>query len=91
MVEPTEKSAQEEDKKEGHGQDEMKYLPMGKPYSKDEIEKYPGEFDEYGFYHCADETFFDNYGYWFDKDGYDEYGGYYNQDDPENWYYVPGD
>jgi hypothetical protein len=35
----------------------------------------------------ADGSFYDQNGYYFDKDGYDEFGGYY---DDKYFYYVPG-
>ena len=66
---------------------------MGKPLSWKEIqEKYKGYIDDDGFYVLEDEngnpkgSFFDIYGYYFDEDGYDEFGGYYDGHD-----YVPGD
>jgi hypothetical protein len=34
-----------------------------------------------------DGSFYDQNGYYFDKDGYDEFGGYY---DDTYFYYVPG-
>ena len=38
-----------------------------------------------GFYNCPDGTFYDKYGYFFDKDGFDEFGGRYDSDNN----YVP--
>ena len=50
--------------------------------------KIPSEadMDEYGFAHMADGSFYDPDGYFFNKDGKDEFGGYYDDD----WHYHPG-
>src|SRR5438105_2563454 len=66
--------------------------PMGVPYTLEEIEKLPGELDEDNFYHTTDgNTYFDPWGYRFDKAEdeyfYDEFGGFYD----EYGYYIPGD
>ena len=37
-----------------------------------------GYFDEAGFFILPDKSFYDPYGYFFDKDGYDVQGGWYN-------------
>lgn len=46
-------------------------------YSKEEIEKYNGQYDKDQFYILPDGDFFDPYGYYFDKDGCDNIGGFY--------------
>lgn len=66
--------------------------PMGVPFTVEEIEKIPGELDADDFYIAADgNTFFDPWGYRFDKaeDGYfyDEFEGYYD----DYGYYIPGE
>lgn len=48
------------------------------------VDKNEGKFDEYGFYILPDGSFYDNHRYYFDAEGYDEYGGYY-----ENGRYYP--
>ena len=45
------------------------------------------EFDELGFYNLPDGSFYDPDGHYFDKEGYDEFGGYYNDDN----IYIPGE
>lgn len=66
---------------------------MGKPYTLEEINQLDpeGHLDDDEFYHTKDgKTYFDPWGYRFDKaeDGYfyDQYGGFY-----DGAYYVPGD
>ena len=55
--------------------------------TKEEIEKLnpDGTFDEDGFYILKDGDFYDPLGYYFDKDGYDETGGKYD----DAGYYIP--
>jgi hypothetical protein len=60
---------------------------MGIALSKEEIEKFEGEYDGDGFYILKDGSFYDPYGYHFDPEGYDDYGGYYD----EYGYYCPGE
>ena len=60
---------------------------FGKPLSKEEIDKLPGEYDKYGFYILGDGSFYDPDGYFFDTEGYDAYGGYYD----DYGYYYPGE
>ena len=47
---------------------------------------YEGEYDEQGFYIYADGSFVDPDGYYFDRWGYDELGGHY---DDNNIYHPP--
>ena len=57
-------------------------------YEVREIPEVKGaEYDELGFYNLPDGSFYDPDGHYFDKDGYDEYGGYYDDDN----IYIPGD
>ena len=57
-------------------------------YEVREIPEVDGaEYDELGFYNLPDGSFYDPDGHYFDKDGYDEYGGYYDDDN----IYIPGD
>lgn len=58
---------------------------MGKPRPKEEYEHL--EKDEFGNYILGDGSFYDNNGYFFDVDGYDEFGGYYD----DNMVYKPGE
>lgn len=60
---------------------------MGKPLTRAEIEAKEGKYDEDGFYNLPDKSFYDPAGYFFNKDGYDEFGGYY---DNHTGHYVPG-
>lgn len=61
---------------------------MGKKYTVEEIEEIGGgTFDYYGFYNLEEGGFFDPDGYRFNKEGYDEFGGYYD----DHGYYIPGD
>lgn len=55
--------------------------------TKDDIEKLglEGKFDDDGFYLLKDGDFYDPLGYYFDKQGYDETGGRYD----DAGYYVP--
>jgi hypothetical protein len=47
--------------------------------TREEIEKIGnGEFDEDGFYILKEGDFYDPLGYYFDKDGFDENGGSYD-------------
>lgn len=45
-----------------------------------------GEFDNNGFYHIPDGSFWDPDGVYFNKEGLDKHGGFYN----ENLEYIPG-
>lgn len=53
-----------------------------------------GEYDEFGFYHTPDGStyicfyigFWDADGFYFNREGKDKHGGYYN----DQWVYVPG-
>lgn len=51
--------------------------------------RYPkgGMYDDFGFYVYKNGSFVDPKGYFFDEDGYDEWGGYY---DENNTYRRPG-
>jgi hypothetical protein len=48
-------------------------------YSKEEIEIHQGKYDQDGFYLLLDGDFFDQAGYYFDKEGLDEKGGFYDE------------
>jgi hypothetical protein len=61
---------------------------MGKSFTKEEIEAQKGKYDEDGFYILDEGGFYDDMGYYFNKEGFDEFGGFYDQ---ETGYYVPGD
>jgi hypothetical protein len=63
-----------------------RYRQLQKQYTKEEIEKHQGHFDQDGFYILEDNSYFDAEGYFFDKDGYDDIGGYY---DSATGVYVP--
>lgn len=52
--------------------------------SRQEIEKLTGYYDKDGFYVLPDGDCYDLNGFYFDPEGYDQYGGYY-----ENYAYVP--
>ena len=54
-------------------------------HSKEKIEEQEGYYDDFGFYILPDGDFYDHNGYYFDKEGYDEFGGYY-----DGLSYVPG-
>lgn len=45
------------------------------------------QYDDYGFYNLPDGSFYDPDGHFFDTHGYDEFGGYYDQNNT----YVPGE
>lgn len=45
-----------------------------------------GEYDSYGFYYTPENSFWDDEGYYFNREGFDIYGGYYD----DNNQYVPG-
>jgi hypothetical protein len=49
-----------------------------KQFSKADIEAQPGSYDNDGFYILEDGSFYDHMGYFFDKDGFNEIGGYYD-------------
>lgn len=56
-------------------------------YEVREIPEIKGaEYDELGFYNLPDGSFYDPDGHYFDQDGYDEFGGYYDDDN----IYIPG-
>ena len=56
-------------------------------YEVKDIPKVPGgQYDDLGFYNLPDGSFYDPDGHFFDKDGFDEFGGFYD----ENNSYVPG-
>lgn len=57
------------------------------PLSREEIEYLDGTYDDDGFYHLKEGGFYDPYGYYFDKDGKDAFGGKYDSNTGE---YVPG-
>lgn len=46
-------------------------------YSKEQIEVFKGEYDKDNFYILEKGDFFDPYGYYFDTDGFDAIGGFY--------------
>lgn len=48
-------------------------------HSMQEIKERQGEYDKNGFYRMPDGDFFDPYGHYFNKDGYDLLGGYYDK------------
>ena len=52
--------------------------------SAEEIAKLPGQLDKDGFHVLPEGDFYDPNGYYFDVEGYDQYGGYY-----ENGVYMP--
>ena len=59
-----------------------------KQYNQAEIESHEGEYDKDGFYLLTEGGYFDHLGYYFDKDGYNEIGGYY---DPVMGIYISPD
>ena len=50
------------------------------PLSKAEIEKLEGEYDQDDFYKLKDGSFYDPLGYYYNKDGIDAVGGYYDEE-----------
>ncbi len=57
-------------------QEGVKYeANQGVQHSKEKIEEQEGYYDEFGFYILPDGDFYDHNGYYFDKEGYDEFGG----------------
>ena len=66
-----------------------------KIYSKEEIEKEIGEYDEDDFYLLPNGSFYDPLGYYFNEQGLDEIGGYYDDDgfyvDPDEEYNEDSD
>ena len=55
------------------------YGPNGlRVFSKEEIEANEGKYDNDGFYILPDGSFYDYQGYYFDKDGFDANGGFYD-------------
>lgn len=54
-------------------------MPPPKKYSKEEIESKNGKFDQDGFYMLSGGDFFDPEGYYFNKLGFDEFGGFYDK------------
>jgi hypothetical protein len=72
----------------------VKYVATeGKQETQENIQAEKGYYDEFGFYILVNEEgkdrgdFYDPNGFYFDLEGYDEFGGYY--DDDLN--YVPGE
>lgn len=60
---------------------------MQKKHTKEEIEAHSeGKYDNDGFFILPDKAFFDTEGFYFDKDGYDDLGGYYC---PTTGNYIP--
>ncbi len=59
---------------------------QGTQHAKEEILDQEGYYDEHGFYMLPEGDFYDPNGYYFDKEGYDEFGGYYD----DNLVYFPG-
>lgn len=59
-----------------------------KQFSEEEIKAKQGKFDEDNFYILPDGDFYDNEGYYFDVEGFDELGGYY--DDNGEYIAPPG-
>ena len=57
-----------------------------KALSKDEIEKFEGEYDQDGFFKLKSGGFYDPLGYHYNKDGFDCVGGFYNE---EGYYQAP--
>lgn len=53
---------------------------MGEVVPRDDINDKKGVYDAEGFYILEDGSFYDTWGYYFDAEGYDEYGGYYDDD-----------
>ena len=51
---------------------------MPKLHTKEEIEALEGKYDDDGFYILNKGDFFDPEGYYFDHQGYDGIGGYYD-------------
>jgi len=47
-------------------------------YSKAEIEASEGKFDKDGFYILTDGSYYDYQGFFFDKNGFDLNGGFYD-------------
>lgn len=56
----------------------MEYKFDDREYSKKEVESYEGKYDKDGFYILKDGDFFDPYGFYFDKQGKDKNGGFYD-------------
>ena len=46
--------------------------------SMEEIQKFPGHLDDDGFYILDEGGFYDPHGFYYDKDGIDAIGGFYN-------------
>lgn len=53
-------------------------IKMPHQHTKEEIEANEGNYDNDGFYILKAGDFFDPEGFYFDKDGYDGIGGYYD-------------
>ena len=47
-----------------------------KSFSKEEIKKNQGKYDDYGFFLLEDQNFYDPIGYYFNDKGFEEVGGY---------------
>jgi len=61
---------------------ESNYIPSDqnqRRYTREEIEAHPGKYDADNFYILLDGAFFDHAGYYFDKEGLDEIGGFYDE------------
>lgn len=50
-----------------------------KRYTKEYIEKQTGSYDDDGFYLLQEGDYFDTFGFYFDVEGFDEIGGFYDQ------------
>ena len=57
-------------------------------YPKSYIEDQNGKYDQDGFYILSEGGFFDDHGYHFNKDGFNEIGGFY---DPDTGEYISPD
>lgn len=58
------------------------------PVSKEVIVKKKGSYDQDNFYILEDESFYDPFGFYFNQEGRDEAGGYY---DDHGYYISPFD
>lgn len=60
-------------------QGDIIFGPNGlRQYSRAEIEASEGKYDKDGFYILPDGSFYDYQGYYFNKEGFDENGGFYD-------------
>ena len=69
-----------------------KNAPSAPPNLKDFVERefndfIEGEYDEFGFFNTPNGSFWDPDGVYFNRDGFDKHGGYYD----DNNEYVPGE